>query len=73
MDSALYAYNMNILMAQMIGLNNENRIPNIYLINRDIKINCYHNHVVKGTDINIVCKWAKDKVINLLFSLNNFR
>eukprot|EP01084_Bolivina_argentea_P254451 427762_1 len=60
-DSALYAYNMNILMAQMMGLNNDGRKPNIYLMNRDIKINCYHKCVCNGTNINTVCNWAKEK------------
>ena len=61
-DSLLYAYNMNILMAQMMGLNNNNKKPKIYLLNRDVKVNCYHHHCVHGTELKEVCKWAKERI-----------
>jgi len=61
-DSVLYAYNMNILMAQMMGQNNNNERPKIYLLNRDVKVHCYHHHCVHGTDLKEICKWAKDRI-----------
>lgn len=63
-NSLLYAYNMNILMAQMMGKNNNGENPKIYLINRDVKVHCYHHHCVHGTDLNEVCKWAKERIKN---------
>eukprot|EP00484_Ammonia_sp_Unknown_P017464 CAMPEP_0197037772 /NCGR_PEP_ID=MMETSP1384-20130603/14899_1 /TAXON_ID=29189 /ORGANISM="Ammonia sp." /LENGTH=426 /DNA_ID=CAMNT_0042468123 /DNA_START=27 /DNA_END=1307 /DNA_ORIENTATION=+ len=59
-DSLLYAYNVNVLMAQMMGLNNDGKKPSIYLMNRDVKV-CYHHHAVHGTDMQQVSKWAKEK------------
>ena len=63
-DSALYAFNMNILMAQMMGINNEGRRARIYLTNRDVKATCYHHHAVFGTNLDTVCEWAKEKIQN---------
>ena len=61
-DSLLYAYNMNILMAQMMALNNENRKPKIYLLNRDLKVSCWHHHFVLNTPLNEICKRAKKRI-----------
>merc|ERR1719242_1793839 len=63
-DSALYAFNVNILMAQMMGINNEGRKARIYLTNREVKTTCYHHHAVFGTPLDTVKEWAKDKIPN---------
>ena len=63
-DSALYAFNVNILMAQMMGINNEGRRARIYLTNRDIKVNCYHKQCLQGVDMDIVTRAASEKMRN---------
>ena len=51
-------------MAQMMGKNRKNERSKIYLINRDVKVHCYHHHCVHGTDLKEICKWAKERIKN---------
>lgn len=61
-DSLLYAYNMNILMAQMLGINNAGKRAKIYLLNRGVKVHCYHRHCVYGTDLGEIHECAKHQI-----------
>merc|ERR1719242_680448 len=63
-DSALYAFNVNILMAQMMGINNEGRKARIYLTNRNVKVKCYHQQYLQGMDKDTVMQLARDKIKN---------
>eukprot|EP01084_Bolivina_argentea_P283129 484814_1 len=57
-DSALYAYNVSILMATMYGKNRLGKVPRIWLMNRAMKSE-FHKHVVQGADVDVVCNNCK--------------